>query len=71
LLESHVTFAKAGEGFFAWHTNGYVMSILASDFTDLTKTTGEKERLGDALAGEASELDVDSVAAVRELRERE
>ncbi|WP_423746975.1 hypothetical protein V5735_20270 (plasmid) [Haladaptatus sp. SPP-AMP-3] len=47
------------------------MSILASDFTELTKTTDEKERLGDALAGEASELDVDSVAAVRELRERE
>ncbi|WP_227379729.1 hypothetical protein [Haladaptatus halobius] len=47
------------------------MSILASDFTDLTKTTNEKEREGDALAGEANEFDVDSVAAGRELREPE
>ncbi|MGM0590613.1 MAG: hypothetical protein ACQETI_03110 [Halobacteriota archaeon] len=49
------------------------MSILANDFVEFARRCEPERtnvRLGDALAGELSDVEVDSVEAVRELRER-
>ncbi|WP_165872109.1 hypothetical protein [Natrarchaeobius halalkaliphilus] len=51
------------------------MGVYADDVNEFTRTDDEEEGsdrppLGERLRGLASELDVDSVAEVRELRER-
>lgn len=50
------------------------MSIFAKDVADIMQTFGDVDTtddrpLGDRLRGRFSEVDIDSVAAVREIRE--
>lgn len=52
------------------------MGVYVDDVTEFTRTEEDEDKdadrppLGERLRGLASELDVDSVAEVRELRER-
>lgn len=51
------------------------MGVFADDVSEFVRTAtededGERPPLGERLRGMASELDVDSVAEVRDLRER-
>jgi len=47
------------------------MGIYADDVAEFTRKGKNRRKLGDALAGRFSDLEIDSVEEVRKLRERE
>jgi hypothetical protein len=65
------TRCQEGSGFLSERDEREDMSLTADDFAEYSRSSDDNDQsLGDALADLSIDVDVDSVEAVRETRER-